>query len=233
MVKNWSLCLLLMGLAFLLPACGDGGADSASTSTAHISGTIESGLRVLTIDPAAADQNFTIYRGDYVRVEPAGNAPGLTLRIADLQVDKTFPAEPGDKSYFKVPETGRFPFTTAGGGSGVIQAIELAAATYQEVTSAQAAELIATLKPVIVDVRTPREYQSGHLKGAQLIPVQEFQRRVGELAPHKNAPVFVYCRTGNRSTVAAKVLVDQGFSKVINLRYGIVEWQRTGHEIVH
>ena len=223
-----SVTLLLIGLLVVLAGCGD---QPSRRSGPEISGTIASGLRVLTIDPTGADQQFTIYRGDYVRIEPQGEG-SMTIRIPDLQVDKTFPADPGAKPYFKVPEVGRFAFTTAGGGSGVIEAIALAAATYREVKATEAAGLIANLKPVIVDVRTPREFQGGHLTGAKLIPVQEFQRRVSELAPHKDQPVFVYCRTGNRSTVAAKILVDMGFANVINLRHGIVEWQRAGLEVV-
>lgn len=222
------LALTLLLLLSLVAGCGGGQGEATGPA---ISGTIESGLRVLTIDPAAADQHFTIYRGDYVRVEPAGTGP-LTILIPDLGVDKTFPVATDVRPYFKVPDAGRFAFTTKAGGGGVIEAVELAARTYHEVRAAEAAELIANVDPVIVDVRTPREFQGGHLAGAKLIPVHEFQRRVNELAPHKEQPVFLYCRTGNRSTVAAKILLDQGFNNVINLRHGIVEWQRAGLEVV-
>jgi rhodanese-related sulfurtransferase len=226
-VRLRSIALSLL-LIIMMAGCGRNDGEQAADS--RISGKIESGLRVLNIEAAARDQHFTIYRGDYVRVVPVG-ADTLNIVIADLEVDKSFPVDTGAKPYFKVPDTGRFAFTTTDGGGGVIEAIDLAASSYHEVKSDEAAQLIANLKPVIVDVRTPREFQGGHLAGAKLIPVQEFQRRVSELAPHKNDPVFVYCRTGNRSTVAAKILVDQGFTNVINLRHGIVEWQRSGHEV--
>ena len=48
----------------------------------------------------------------------------------------------------------------------------------------------------------------------------------------KARPLLVYCRSGNRSTVAAKLLIDAGFNDVINLRHGIVEWEREGLPIV-
>lgn len=214
------VCLALAG-------CGKGDSDRAQVPEASVvSGRIEGGLRVLTFDPAAQDQLFTIYRGDYVRGEMELPDP-FTVRIEALGVQKQFPAAEGEKPYFKVPEAGRFEFT-AGQGRGVIHALEYQAAGYRELSSAEAAELIANITPVIVDVRTDGEFRSGHLANAQLIPVQEFQRRVGELASHKNDPVFVYCRTGNRSTVAAKILVDNGFTNVLNLRRGIVEWSRAG-----
>ena len=49
-------------------------------------------------------------------------------------------------------------------------------------------------------------------------------RRIGELAPYRNKDILVYCATGNRSTVASKILIDQGFTHIANLRHGIADW---------
>ena len=222
------LMATVLSVALLLSACSGGGSDQADTP--QISGQVEGGLRVLTIDPAAQDQQFTIYRGDYVRAQLA-NGEAFTIQIASLDVDKQFPAAEGEKSYFKVPNSGSFRFSV-GQGKGVINAIDLVAKAYREVSASEAAEFIANLDPLILDVRTSREYQSGHLANSTLIPVQEFQKRVGELVEHKNNPVFVYCRSGNRSTVAAKVLVDNGFTNVVNLRRGIADWRKSGHPVI-
>lgn len=219
---------ILAFVALLFLAACSGSSDQAQNP--EISGTIEGGLRVLTIDPVTQDQHFTIYRGDYVRAQLTNGEP-FTIKIAALDVDKQFPPAEGDKPYFKVPEAGSFRFSV-GEGRGVIEAINYAASAYKEVTSAEAADYIANINPLILDVRTPREFASGHLENAQLIPVQVFQAQVGQLASHKNDPVFVYCRTGNRSTVAAKILVDNGFTNVVNLRKGIVEWRRAGLKVV-
>jgi rhodanese-related sulfurtransferase len=154
----------------------------------------------------------------------------MHLVIEDLAVDNTFPAPEGMKPYFKVPDVGTFPFQ-AGSLKGTIEAIDYSAATYREVNAAEAEELIRNVDPFILDVRTEREFAGGHLPGATLIPVQTLQQRIGELDAQKERPVFVYCRTGNRSTVAARMLIDRGFTQVINLRRGIVEWQRAGLEI--
>jgi rhodanese-related sulfurtransferase len=219
--------VLLFLAALQLPACS-GSSDQAQTPP--VSGTIEGGLRVLTFDPVAKDQHFTIYRGDYVRAQLTTGEP-FTIRIAALNVNKTFPATEDDKPYFKVPEPGSYRFSV-GQGQGTIEAIEYAASAYKEVSSAEAADFITNVNPLILDVRTPREFASGHLQDARLIPLQVFQREVVNLEQHKNEPVFVYCRTGNRSTVAAKILVDNGFTNVVNLRRGIVEWRRAGKPIV-
>lgn len=200
--------------------------QTTPAATVEISGRIDGGLRVLTLDPARKDQQFTIYRGDYVRVERPDSAV-FEIRIPALEVDKTFPTPASDKPYFKVPEAGRFEFT-AGEATGVIEAIEYRAAAYREVSSGEAAEFIANLDPVILDVRTRREYVGGHIEGARLIPIHSLQGSLADLEPYREQPVLVYCRTGNRSTVAAKILVDHGFRNVVNLRRGIVEWAREG-----
>ena len=68
---------------------------------------------------------------------------------------------------------------------------------------------------LVVDVRTPGEFDSWHYPGAVNIPVQDLEKRIDELGDKKRA-VIVYCRSGNRSTTAKKILVDKGFSNVKN-----------------
>jgi len=222
---------VLVALSLLILVCaGCGGTDEENPAQApDISGRIEGGLRILTFDPDADRQSFRIYRGDYVRPEVQGGG-SVHLVIEDLAVDHTFPAPEGSKPYFKVPEVGTYPFQ-ADSLEGTIEAVEYTAATYREVNAAEAEELIRNVDPFILDVRTPREFEAGHLPGATLIPVQVLQKRIAELEEYKDRPVFVYCRTGNRSTVAARMLIDRGFMQVINLRRGIVEWQRAGLDI--
>lgn len=219
-------------LVLLLMSACSGGSDetAAQTDAPHISGQIVDGLRVLTIHPTEQDQHFTIYRGDYVRAQ-LNTGETFNIKIASLNVDKQFPTPEGEKPYFKVPDAGSFRFS-AGEARGVIEALELKAKTYREVTAVQGAEFIASSDPLILDVRTASEYANGHLENSVLIPVQEFQKRVGELAEYKDAPVFVYCRSGNRSTVAAKILVDKGFTQVVNLRRGIGDWRKAGLPVV-
>ena len=78
---------------------------------------------------------------------------------------------------------------------------------------------------VLLDVRTPAEWTSetGHLQHSLLIPVQELESRVDELAPYKGRTIIAYCRTGRRSAHAASLLTKRGF-KVMNLEGGIVKW---------
>ncbi len=78
----------------------------------------------------------------------------------------------------------------------------------------------------LVDVRTPGEYAEGHLAGAKLIPVQEIEQRLSEI--DKSKPVLLYCRSGHRSGVALKVLVDHGYANAKHLGGGINAWKAAG-----
>ncbi len=70
---------------------------------------------------------------------------------------------------------------------------------------------------VIVDVREPFEYQSGHVDGALNIPPAELLAGSVQLnAVPKDAKIIVYCRTGSRANVAIEILKQQGFSNLVN-----------------
>ncbi|MCF6307079.1 MAG: rhodanese-like domain-containing protein [Flavobacteriaceae bacterium] len=77
----------------------------------------------------------------------------------------------------------------------------------------------------LVDVRTPNEYNTSHLKGAQNICVtdNDFKEKVKSL--DKNKPVYVYCKMGGRSAKAAKKLKDMGFTKIYDMDGGILLWE--------
>lgn len=61
----------------------------------------------------------------------------------------------------------------------------------------------------LLDVRTPMEFAGGHIEGAKNIPVDELRQRVGEL--DKAKPLYIYCQSGQRSYIAARMLAQQGF----------------------
>ena len=66
--------------------------------------------------------------------------------------------------------------------------------------------------PIWIDVRTPAEYAQGHLPGAINIPLNE----IGTVAANKNTPLMLYCRSGNRSGQAHKILHNMGYTQVEN-----------------
>jgi rhodanese-related sulfurtransferase/TusA-related sulfurtransferase len=74
----------------------------------------------------------------------------------------------------------------------------------------------------ILDVREQAEYAFGHIPGAINIPLGELETRFTELK--KEDEIYVICRTGSRSDLAAQQLTEKGFTKVINVVPGMVEW---------
>lgn len=76
----------------------------------------------------------------------------------------------------------------------------------------------------LIDVRTPEEYNQGHLKGAlnYNINSSEFENQLSKL--DKNKPVLVYCLSGGRSGSAAEIMADKGFIEVYNMQGGIMKW---------
>jgi rhodanese-related sulfurtransferase/rubrerythrin len=74
----------------------------------------------------------------------------------------------------------------------------------------------------ILDVRQPKEYESGHIPGAVLAPLPELTDHLDRI--DRNKPVVVYCASGGRSRVAAQLLSGQGFENIINVAGGFNSW---------
>ena len=96
---------------------------------------------------------------------------------------------------------------------------------YTHLTEQEAVEMMKNNPgAVIVDTRTPEEYEKKHIPGALLIPVEEIKNGNAEkLLPDKNQVVMLYCRTGRRAVIAAEILVKRGYTKVYEFG-GIVDW---------
>ncbi|MHB8908164.1 MAG: rhodanese-like domain-containing protein [Syntrophales bacterium] len=72
-------------------------------------------------------------------------------------------------------------------------------------------------KPLIIDVRTEAEWNSGHVEGAILIPYDVIGGKIAAVAKDKSKRVYVYCRTGRRSGIAKETLQKLGYKDVVNL----------------
>ena len=77
-------------------------------------------------------------------------------------------------------------------------------------------EKIFSPKNLLIDVRTPMEFQQGHLKKAVNIPLNKIKEDIKYFAPDKKRTVIVYCLSGKRAEIAAKELKDLGYNNVIN-----------------
>ena len=96
-----------------------------------------------------------------------------------------------------------------------------------------AKRLAAPTPPLLLDVRSPAEFATGHAPHALLIPLPELRKRLEELRQHSAAPsIAVICRSGNRSLHGGIILKRAGFQEVFNVRGGMASWQTQGFPVV-
>jgi len=69
---------------------------------------------------------------------------------------------------------------------------------------------------LLVDVRTQKEYNTGHLPGSKLIPIAEVDARIAEFGNDKSRPVVLYCASGGRAGKVKATLEARGFTNVLN-----------------
>jgi len=86
------------------------------------------------------------------------------------------------------------------------------------ITGEQAKEMVNSNMAVLLDVRSREEFESYHIGGSVLIPVDELEYRISDLPTSKSVPIIVYCKSGMRSTLAADILITQGFTNVYDMQ---------------
>lgn len=112
---------------------------------------------------------------------------------------------------------------------------------FENVSVQEAKEMVEKGDVFVLDVRTPAEFNSSHIEGANLIPVSNtsgsnlspdnlLKARINEVPNNKK--ILVYCRTGHRSNTASSMLVNAGYSQVYNMVGGITSWIDAGYPVV-
>jgi len=104
-----------------------------------------------------------------------------------------------------------------------------------KVTTLNAADFAAKIADksiVLVDVRTPSEFASGHISGATNIDFESgsFESDIKKL--DRSKVYAVYCRSGNRSGQATALMAKNGFATIFNLEGGIINWQNAGETLM-
>ncbi len=94
-------------------------------------------------------------------------------------------------------------------------------ADFKAISAKEGVELIKSAKYPILDVRSKKEWQKGHIKGAILIPIDELKDRLNELKMYHNREIIVYSKSGREGINACRLLKKRGF-KPINIKSGIL-----------
>ncbi len=116
---------------------------------------------------------------------------------------------------------------TSGGSTQVAGA----GAAVRHLDPAAFAEAMQQPGTVLVDVRTPQEYEAGHLPKATNIDMEaaDFAQRIAKL--DKSASYALYCHSGRRSGIAADQMQAAGFTKVVDLAGGVTAWTAAGRAL--
>lgn len=113
----------------------------------------------------------------------------------------------------------------------ILLMVGTACAQKQDIPSMSVDDLAAKMKTdsslIILDVRTPQELVGplGHIEGVVNIPVQVLSNRIDELDKYKDNNIAVICRSGNRSTIGTKILLENGF-KATNVIGGMKAYRQ-------
>ncbi|MEO6579416.1 MAG: rhodanese-like domain-containing protein, partial [Candidatus Limnocylindria bacterium] len=97
----------------------------------------------------------------------------------------------------------------------------------REVSAAEAVALARDGYHVI-DVREQSEWDSGHVDGATLVPLNDLPARIADVAADKAAPLLLHCAVGGRSGRAAAKLMEMGYTDVVSMKAPLGHWKEQG-----
>ena len=103
-------------------------------------------------------------------------------------------------------------------------------ASYKNVTVQDLAKATES-QSLVIDVRQANEYAQGHVPGAILMPLDKLESRLSELPTEE--PIYVICRSGNRSQQASEILMKKGFKDIRNVQGGTLAWLEAGYAVEH
>ena len=113
--------------------------------------------------------------------------------------------------------------------TGSARTVETAGGSYQQVDAAELQSMLASKDFVFVNVHIPYE---GEIDGTDLfIPYDTIEQQLSELPSDKSGKIFLYCRSGRMSAIAAEVLVSKGYTNVWELEGGMIAWEEAGYPI--
>lgn len=142
------------------------------------------------------------------RIDVLATALSAKMTVEDL--------EDLDLAYAPPFGAAKDPVVMAGFAASAVRREEVSTLTWEELKTA----LAGTHHLQLVDVRTPKEHQAGHIPGSVNLPVDDLRARLKELDPKRET--VVYCRVGLRGYIAARILRQSGFPRVRNLTGGML-----------
>ena len=85
---------------------------------------------------------------------------------------------------------------------------------------------------ILLDVRTVKEYQSGHIKDSINIPHDQLILNVNVLDQYRNQPIVVFCRSGRRAQLVIDTLIENKFDQIVDLEGDMLAWKTSGFPVI-
>jgi phage shock protein E len=127
-------------------------------------------------------------------------------------------ASPATNATGDTPASTAVSGTTASAGESSSSASE-----YIKISASEAKALMDAGNVTILDVRSQEEFDAGHIAGAIRLAYGEFPDKLASVLPDKDATILVYCRSGHRSKIASDMLIEAGYTHVMDFG-GIIDW---------
>ena len=109
--------------------------------------------------------------------------------------------------------------------------VTAAKATIAQVSAADAKALLDKGGYIFLDVRTSKEFKSGHIPGAVWLSRGLLEFKIAKKVPDKNANIVIYCKSGGRGSLATDTLGKMGYKNVKNMDGGWKAWAKAGYPI--
>ena len=193
------------------------GCSKNITFDALIKTVYENGMLVYTSeDTGFREASISYAKRIKIKFEPA---PGQMVRITALpEIRESYPVQITAVKIVLLEDDSNSENKTAENPTTAKKTTE-----YRKISAEDAKKMMDEGTPTVLDVRELSEYNEGHIEGALLLPYTEIAARAGSELPDKDALILIYCRSGNRSEIAAKELMKLGYTKVYDFG-GINDW---------
>jgi len=211
--------------------------DSTGRNDMQPDGKNVEGLRVIRINPDEFLDDIYVIRGENIKFIISSTDQPYTFSVPRFSIS----VKGGFEQSFRADSIGVFQILSTSAIPGLNSAMYASLIVLPQnnfidkgikiISNSRAADMVSRSAGLFVDVRTPGEYCDGYIPNARLLPLQQLETRLYELATYRDSPIVVYCLNDSRSIIAASILKRHMFSDVSRLKGGLSGWKQEGYAI--
>lgn len=220
MKKTFLLAILVLGIVLVISACAQ--SDNSGVKEPVVSTPVSESPAPITVSVTGriietVDGDYTIIRNEedtsiYYKIDISNGITAGSGVSTDLEPNNVIAAK------VEMLDAEALPKATV-----LIELTENISPDYNVIDAEEAKAMIDAGNVIILDVRTREEYEAGYIENSFNLPLGTIESGIGKITSDKDAVLLVYCRSGNRSKVAARELTELGYTNVYDFG-GIVDW---------